>query len=129
MQQTSVHISEIKLFALNGENYCLVVFLTIIRSKSKGKGKGRGCRKYLKKEQNKEFTIIYYRRCLSMIENRISGNLCNDRFSKGSEEKSTAIPSMAWSLIVHKNTIKNCSTVLQAFFSRSLSLYPLFPFS
>ena len=34
----------------------------------------------------------------------------------------------AWSLIIHKNTIKNCSTVLQAFFSWSLYLYPLLSF-
>ena len=64
-----------------------------------------------------------------MIENRISGYLYNERFSKSNEEKCTAFQSMAWSFIVHKNTIKNCSTALQAFSFRSLSLYPLFPFS
>ena len=31
--------------------------------------------------------------------------------------------SMTWSLIVHNATIKNCSTVLQAFSSRFLSLF------
>ena len=30
---------------------------------------------------------------------------------------------MAWSLIFHKNTIRNCSTALQAFSFRSLSFY------
>ena len=64
-----------------------------------------------------------------MIENRISGYLYNELFSESNEEKCTAFQSMAWSLIVHKNTIKNCSTPLQAFSFRSLSLYPLFPFS
>ena len=52
-----------------------------------------------------------------MIENNISDNLYNELFTKSSEEK-----FMAWSLIVHKNTIKNCSTVLQAFSSHPLSL-------
>ena len=51
-----------------------------------------------------------------MIENNISDNLYNEIFTKSSEEK-----CMAWSLIVHKN-IKNCSTVLQAFYSHPLSL-------
>ena len=55
-----------------------------------------------------------------MIENRISGYLYNELFSESNEEKCTAFQSMAWSLIVHKNTIKNCSTALQAFFFRSL---------
>ena len=63
-----------------------------------------------------------------MIENCISGYLYNELFSKINEEKSTASQNIAWSVIVHKNTIKNCSTVLQAFsfgslsFSLSLSL-------
>ena len=48
-----------------------------------------------------------------MIENNISDNLYNELFTKSSEEK-----FMAWSLIVHKNTIKNCSTVLQVFSSQ-----------
>ena len=47
-----------------------------------------------------------------MIENHISGNLYNELFSKSTEEKFTAFQSMAWSLIVHKGTIKSCSTVL-----------------
>ena len=63
-----------------------------------------------------------------MIDNHISGNSYNESFSESSEEKFTAFQSMVWSPIVHKNTIKNCSTVPQAFSSRSLSLYPLFPF-
>ena len=64
-----------------------------------------------------------------MIENRISSYLYYERFSESNEEKCTAFQKMAWSLIVHKNTIKNCSTVPQAFYLRSLSLYPLVPFS
>ena len=64
-----------------------------------------------------------------MIENRISGDLHNELFIERSKGKCTAFHSMAWSLIVHKNTIKNCSTALQAFSFRSLSSYPLFPFS
>ena len=65
-----------------------------------------------------------------MIENRISGCLYNELFSESNEEKCTAFQSMAWSLVVHKNTIKNCSPALQAFSFWSLSLlYPLFPFS
>ena len=47
-----------------------------------------------------------------MIENRISGYLYNELFSKSNEEKCTAFQSMVWSLIVHKNTITNCSTAL-----------------
>ena len=39
-----------------------------------------------------------------MIENNISDNLYNEHSTESSEEK-----CMAWSLIVHKNTIKNCS--------------------
>ena len=59
-----------------------------------------------------------------MVENHISGNLYNEFFSESNKEK-----TMALSLIVYRNTIKNCSTVLQAFSFRSLSLYHLFPFS
>ena len=64
-----------------------------------------------------------------MVENRILGYLYNELFSESSEKKCTAFQRMAWSLIVNRNTIKNCSTALQAFSFRSLSLYPLFPFS
>ena len=71
----------------------------------------------------------YCRRGVSIIENRISGYLYNELFSESNEEKCTAFQSMAWSLTVHKNTIKNGSAALQLFTFRSLSLYPLFPFS
>ena len=64
-----------------------------------------------------------------MIENRISGYLYNELFSERNEEKCTAFQSLAWSLIAHKNTFKNCSTALHVFSFRSLSLYLLFPFS
>ena len=62
-----------------------------------------------------------------MIENRISCYLYNELFSESNKEKCTAFKGMAWSLIVDKNTIKNCPTALQAFSFRYLSLYPLFP--
>ena len=61
-----------------------------------------------------------------MIENPISGNLYNEIFSESIEEKCTVFLSMAWSLTVHKNTVENCSTFLQEFFTRSLSLCILY---
>ena len=64
---------------------------------------------------------------MSKIENRISGYLYNELFSEINEEKCAAFRSKAWPLIVHKNTIRNCSTALQTFSFRSISLYPLFP--
>ena len=42
-----------------------------------------------------------------MIENRISGYQYNDLFSESNEEKCKPFQIMAWSNIVHKNTIKN----------------------
>ena len=63
-----------------------------------------------------------------MIVNCISGYLYNELFIERNEEKCTAFQSLVWSFIVHKNTIKNCSTVLQVFSFQSLSLYLLFPF-
>ena len=62
-----------------------------------------------------------------MKENRASGYLYNELFSESNKEKCTAFQSIAWSLIVHKNNIKNYSTALQAFSFWSLSLYVLFP--
>ena len=50
-----------------------------------------------------------------MIENLILGYLYNELFRKNNEEKCTVFQNMALSLIVQKNTIKNCSTALQAF--------------
>ena len=57
-----------------------------------------------------------------MIENHISGNLYNERFSKSSEEKCAVVQSTAWSLFVHKMLLKTTQLLLQAFSSRSLSL-------
>ena len=57
-----------------------------------------------------------------MIENRISGYLFNERFSDSNEEKCTAFQNMAWSFIVHKNTIQSCSNALQVFSFWSLSI-------
>ena len=42
-----------------------------------------------KKNRNKEFSIISCGGYVSMIENRISGYLYNELFSKGNEEKCT----------------------------------------
>ena len=109
------------------ESCCLL--LDYHQEQIKKKGKRRWCQKYFKKEQNKEFTIIYCRRCVSMIENRISGYLYNELFSESNEEKCTAFQRMVCSLIVHKNTIKNWSTAFQVFSFWSLFLYPQFPFS
>ena len=78
---------------------------------------------FQKKEQKREFTKIYCRRYVSMIENDISGNLSNELFSENGEEKLAVFLNMTWSLIVHKNTIKICSTILKEFWSRSLTLY------
>ena len=80
----------------------------------------------IKKRIKKEFTIIYCRRCVSMVENRISGYLYNELFSESNEEKCTAFQSMAWSLIVHKNAIKNCSTALQPSIFLPVSLFVSF---
>ena len=91
------------------------------QKKKKGKGSGYG-----KKEQNKVFIIIYCRRYVSMIKNQISGYLYIELFNKNNEEKWTAFQSIVWSLIVHKNTIKNCSTTLQEFSFRSLALSILY---
>ena len=38
-----------------------------------------------------------------MIENHVSGNLYNKRFSESSEEKCMVFQIMDWYLIVHKN--------------------------
>ena len=96
------------------------------QEKIKRKRKMEWVREIFKKEQNKVFTIIYCRRCVSMIENQISGYLYIELFNENNEEKWTAFQSMFWSLIVHKNTIKNCSTTLQAFSFRSLALSILY---
>ena len=62
-----------------------------------------------------------------MIVDRISGYLYDELFSEINEEKCT-FQSMAWSLIVYKYTIRNCSTALQGFSFQSISLYPSFLF-
>ena len=70
--------------------------------------------------------MVYCRRYVSIIEDRISSYLYNELFSKINEEKCRAFQNMACFLIVYKNTIRNCSTTLQAFPFRSISLYPFF---
>ena len=100
------------------ESYCFI--LNQHKEQIKRKRKWTWVREIFKKRIEQGFTIIYCRRCVSMIENRVSGYLYNELFSESNEEKCTAFQSMAWSLIVHKNTIKNCSTALQAFSFRSL---------
>ena len=57
---------------------------------------------------------------MSVIENHISSNLCNELLAK--VVKKHVPPKYRLVPIVHSNTIKNCSTILQAFSSRSLSL-------
>ena len=102
---------------------------TIVRSKSKEKVKGPGYGKYFEKRIEQG---VYHNLLQEMRVNDRESNfryLYNELFSESKEEKRTAFQSMTWSLIVHKNTIKNCSTSLQAFFFWSLSLYPLFPFT
>ena len=80
-------------------------------------------------KKKKKIAIIYCRKCVSMIENRVSGYLYNELFSESNGEKCTVFQSMACFFIVHENTIKNCSTAFQAFSVWSLSfciLYFLF---
>ena len=86
----------------------LLYLLIYLRTLNQKKKKTCGCGKYFKKEQNQEFTIIYYRRCEPIIENRISGYLYNEIFSKSNKEKCTDFESMACYLIGNKNTTKNC---------------------
>ena len=117
-----MHLSDEKVLL---ESFCLLS-QTIIRIKKKN-GKRRGCGKYFKKEQNKEFTIIYWRRCVSMIENRVPGYLYNELFIKSNEEKCTALQRIVWSFIVHKNTIK-AAQLLCKYFLPGLSLYTLYFF-
>ena len=58
--------------------------------------------------------------------NRISGYFYNELFSVNVEEKCTTFQSIDLSLIVHKSTIKNCSTALQGFSFQSLFLCILY---
>ena len=67
----------------------------------------------------------YCRIWVSMIENGTSSYLYNELFGESNEEQCTAFQSIVWSLIVQKNTMKNCSNDLQAFSFRSLSLFIL----
>ena len=66
---------------------------------------------------------------MSMIENHVSGNLYNKRFSESSEEKCTVFQIMDWYLIVHQNLhhlSPGLSLSLPLSLSLSFSLYPLF---
>ena len=84
------------------------------------KKKGAWVRKiFFKKEQNKEFTIIDSIKCLSMMENRISGYLYlySERFSDSNEEKCMVFKNMAWSLIVHNIIFLPISLSLSLFVS------------
>ena len=58
---------------------------------------------------------------MSMIENHVSGNLYNKRFSEISEEKCTVFQIMDWYLIVHQN-LHHLSPGLSLSLSLSLSL-------
>ena len=57
-----------------------------------------------------------------MIENRISGYLCNELYSESKKEKCTAFQSTAWSLIIHKKTAQ----LLSKHFLSGLSLCILY---
>ena len=58
-----------------------------------------------------------------MTENHISGYFYNELFSGSNEEKCTAFQSMAWSLIVHKNTIKKLSKYFLPYLSSILYFF------
>ena len=62
-----------------------------------------------------------------MIENHLSGYLYNELLSESNKKNFTAFQSIAWSLIVDKNTTKNCLAAFQALSFRYLYLYSLFP--
>ena len=55
------------------------------REQIKRKRKRTWVQEILKKEWNKEFTITYCRKCVSVIDNRISGYLYNEFFSESNE--------------------------------------------
>ena len=92
----------------------------------KNKRKGTWVREIFKKRIEQGVYMVYFRRCVSMIENRISGYLYDELFSKSNEENCTAFQSMAWSFIVHKNTMKNCSPSIFLLVSPFLSFISFF---
>ena len=76
---------------------------------------------------NKKTRTASWNLLQEILVNYISGNLYNELFRKSRAEKCTVFQSMASPLVVYKNVIKNCSTVLNSpsIFPWSLSLYPL----
>ena len=62
---------------------------------------------------------------MSVIENHISGNF-NKFFSQSSDRKMYGLSKDGLVPFADKDAIKNCSTVFQAFSSRSLSLCNLY---
>lgn len=81
---------------------------------------------------NKKTRTASWNLLQEILVNYISGNLYNDLFRKSRAEKCTVFQSMASPLIVYKNVIKNCSTVLQQskhFPLVSLFVSSLLPFS
>ena len=56
-------------------------------------------------------------RYMTMIENHISGNLNNEPFSESSKKNLRPFKVWLGRLLFIKNTMKNCSTVLEAFSS------------
>ena len=93
------------------------------------KRKGAWVRKiFFKEEQNKEFTIIDSIKCLSMMENRISGYLYlySERFSDSNEEKCMVFKNMAWSLIVHNIIFLPISLSLSLSLSLCIIYFPFY---
>ena len=89
------------------ESCCLL--LNYHQEQIKRKGKRTWVREIFKKRIEQGITIICCRRCVSMSENRTSGYFYNELFSESNEAKCTTFQRLAWSLIVHKNTIKKLS--------------------
>ena len=79
----------------------------------------------LNKEQNKEFTIIYCWKCVSMIENRISGYLHNELSSESNEEKCTAFKEWLDPLLFITILLKTAQ-LLSKHFPSDLSLCILY---
>ena len=82
---------------------------------------------FKKNEQNKEFSINFCKRCVSMIENIEFQVICIMDFLAKVMKKH--VSKYGLFLYCSWKYYYNCSTALQAFSFRSLFLYPLFSFS
>ena len=106
----------------------LLYLLIYLRTLNQKKKKTCGCGKYFKKEQNQEFTIIYYRRCVPIIENRISGYLYNEIFSKVIKKNVRTLKVWLAPLLVIKILLKTAE-LLSKHFPSGLSLFVSFIYS